>query len=87
MNKKTREFKVVTIGDSAVGKTCLINRIASDEFYETPATVGSSYMEYSHFKCKNCGQLLNYENFLDHITEQHDCKKIDKEDINVNYMN
>ena len=45
MNKKTRVFKVVTIGDSAVGKTCLINRIASDEFYETPATVGSSYME------------------------------------------
>ena len=36
-------YKVILIGESGVGKTCIIVRFISDEFNETISTTGASY--------------------------------------------
>ena len=34
MSSKTYNYKVVMLGDSAVGKSCVANRFVRDDFYE-----------------------------------------------------
>lgn len=42
--------KVVIIGDSGVGKTCLIQRFTNGVFNESQAaTVGASFIDYNLF--------------------------------------
>ena len=39
-----KEIKVVLLGDSSVGKTCLLNRFVNDEFSETKeSTLGAAF--------------------------------------------
>ena len=38
-------YKIVLVGDSAVGKTCVATRYVSDDFYEfQEPTIGASFM-------------------------------------------
>ena len=43
MNDKTRICKAILVGESGVGKTCIIVRFVSEEFNETISTTGASY--------------------------------------------
>ena len=45
--KKKRTFKIIVIGDSGVGKTCLTYRFCSGKFPSTPtdATIGVDFRE------------------------------------------
>lgn len=43
--KTTPVFRVVTIGSSSVGKTCIINKLINDDFSITePSTTGASFL-------------------------------------------
>lgn len=39
---ETASFKVVLLGDAAVGKTCIFNRIANNVFTDTVTTIGNN---------------------------------------------
>lgn len=39
-------FKLVFLGDTLVGKTCIVNRINKDVFVDSPVTIGASYVKY-----------------------------------------
>ncbi|XP_042902509.2 ras-related protein Rab-33B [Parasteatoda tepidariorum] len=44
--KKGRIFKIIVLGDSNVGKTCLLNRFCSGKFpLNTEATIGVDFLE------------------------------------------
>ena len=43
---KAPEFKVILVGDSGVGKTCIVVRASKDYFQETaPSTIGFSFLK------------------------------------------
>ncbi|EPR57232.1 Rab 5 [Toxoplasma gondii ME49] len=45
---KTLHFKLVLLGDTSVGKSCLVVRFAKDEFYEyQESTIGAAFMTQS----------------------------------------
>lgn len=46
-NKKKKSFKIIVIGDTGVGKTCLTYRFCSGKFPTTPtdATIGVDFRE------------------------------------------
>lgn len=46
-NKKKKSFKIIVIGDTGVGKTCLTYRFCSGKFPSTPtdATIGVDFRE------------------------------------------
>ena len=47
VNRKKKTFKIIVIGDSGVGKTCLTYRFCSGKFPSTPtdATIGVDFRE------------------------------------------
>ncbi len=47
LGKKKRTFKIIVIGDTGVGKTCLTYRFCSGKFPSTPtdATIGVDFRE------------------------------------------
>ena len=45
MSSKTYNYKVVMLGDSAVGKSCVANRFVRDDFYEfQEPTIGAAFL-------------------------------------------
>ena len=42
--RRNVEFKVVILGDSAVGKTCLVQRFATNTFTNPDMTIGASFI-------------------------------------------
>ncbi len=45
MNKKHGNYKVVLLGDTSVGKSCLANRFVNDSFFEfQEPTIGAAFM-------------------------------------------
>ena len=51
---ETKSCKVVLLGESGVGKTCIINRFINDAFEETGiSTTGASYADkIIHFEVR-----------------------------------
>ena len=46
MTDDTPSFKVVLLGETGVGKTCIINRFINDQFEEESiSTTGASYAD------------------------------------------
>ena len=44
MSKERKEVKIILLGESGVGKTCIINRYINNDFnIETPSTLGSAF--------------------------------------------
>ena len=41
--EKTLVFKFITVGDSGVGKSCLLQRFTTDEFSQTETTIGIEF--------------------------------------------
>lgn len=37
-------IKVVLLGNSGVGKTCLLQRFVNNKFSDTPATIGATFV-------------------------------------------
>lgn len=47
LNKKKINYKIVFLGDSAVGKTCLSNRLVNNKFYDyQEPTIGAAFLSY-----------------------------------------
>ena len=45
MSSKTYNYKVVMLGNSAVGKSCVANRFVRDDFYEfQEPTIGAAFL-------------------------------------------
>ena len=50
--KENFKFKILLVGDSGVGKTCLFNRFTDGSFNETKATVGAGFT-FKTYEVKN----------------------------------
>ena len=47
MTDKIKEFKVVLLGDAAVGKSSLVQRVTDDQFSDSmPSTIGASFVQH-----------------------------------------
>jgi len=44
---KAPEFKVILVGNSGVGKTCIVTRAAQDQFQESNPTIGFAFQKIS----------------------------------------
>ncbi len=51
--KKLNEAKLVVIGESNVGKTCIINRLIDNKFIETDSTHGIQIRRWNNVELKN----------------------------------
>jgi small GTP-binding protein len=57
--KKNINYKIVFLGDTAVGKTCLSNRLVNNTFYEfQEPTIGAAFLTY---KIENDGVNIKLE--------------------------
>ena len=43
LKEETLSYKVVMLGESGVGKTCIVNKYINNNFTNTTPTIGSNY--------------------------------------------
>jgi len=61
MNKKNEEvktFNIITLGDSGVGKTSIINRYIKNQFYENNVSTLGMNFAYKEIKFNNKGKII-----------------------------
>jgi len=42
---KSPEFKIIVVGNSGVGKTCIVSRASKDTFNESNPTIGFAFQK------------------------------------------
>lgn len=62
MNNRVCHFKLVLLGDAAVGKSCLVVRFVRDEFFEfQEPTIGGEFFIYIGFVVCQMGMMNDDE--------------------------
>ena len=59
--KQEKSCKVILVGESAVGKTCIIRKFADDEYDESTTSTMAASCENKKLCIKECNTILEYE--------------------------